>query len=114
MMPNDQLRDAGPLRCEWNPDATPAFAGASGSGIWLQMSDWQRVGTLPPRRFASWNGEGPEPFMSGTLMNGTGPATPKMDILGRLFSAAPSIIPVASVVAGRVRNILGFQGGHGG
>jgi hypothetical protein len=111
---NDPLTEAGPLTCKWNPDDTPAFAGPSGSGFWPPVRCRQRVGTLPPRRFASRDGDGPELFMSGTLMKGTGPATPKMDILGRLFSAGPSVITVASVVEGPVRNIHGLHGRHGG
>ncbi len=97
--PNDQLRDAGPLTCEWNPDATPAFAGASGSGFWPQVRFWQRVGTLPPRRFASGDGDGPEPFMTGTLMKGAAPATPKLDTPGRGLSAGRSVMSVASAIA---------------
>ncbi len=37
---------------------------------------------LPPRRFASWDGEGPEPFNFGTLMKVAGSAMFKM---GRLL-----------------------------
>jgi hypothetical protein len=54
----------------------------------LSWSGWSCLGTLPPRRFASGDGEGPEPFNDGTLMKVTGSAMFKM---GR-FAVGPACI----------------------
>jgi hypothetical protein len=93
-------------RASWRP-----FAGPSGSDLRLQIH-WERSGTLPPHRFASGDGEGPELIMVRILMVGVLSATPKMDVPGRTSRPASSVISVPSVVGALGWSICGIHGGH--